>query len=166
MTIFPLSFSPPLLSLASMRELFRYSHEIEKELWSRYKIKDQGSYAEHLVAEALGASVLANGVNKGFDLLHERYGKIEVRSRRYPLDGRREDRAHLSIKKSGLFDFFVHVAFDSDYSVSGAYLAPHDAIAALAAESKNRCVRFSAGSALPNSTDITAKVKKAQSQPG
>lgn len=153
---------PALISVASMHELFRYTHQIEKELWSRYGIKDQGSYAEYLVAEALGAQMLKNGVNKGFDLLHEHYGKIEVRSRRYPLDDRLEDRAQVPNSKSGLFNFFAHVVFDPSFKVHGAYLAPHDAISELASKSKNRYVRFSEGRSLSNSTDITAELCAAQ----
>jgi hypothetical protein len=162
----PSTFAPALLSSAEIHDLFRYFHEIEKELWSRYKIKDPGSYAEHLVAKALGASLLRNSVNKGFDLKHESYGRIEVRSRRYPLDGRREDRVELPNVKSGLFDFFVHVVFDPDFSVFGAYLVPHDAITALASASKNRRVRFSEGCALSDATDITFKVRKARNLHG
>jgi hypothetical protein len=68
--------------------------------------------------------------------------------------------------KSGLFDFFVHVVFYPDFSVFGAYLAPHDAIGALASASKNRYVRFSEGRALSKATDITTKVRKAQNLHG
>src|SRR4051812_38398045 len=92
-----------------MLALFRMMHACEKELWSLYGIKDQGQYVARLVAESLGARVVANGVNQGFDLEHDQYGRIEVRSRRLPFDGRREDRAQVPSSKYGLFDHFVHV---------------------------------------------------------
>src|SRR5687768_6297220 len=130
---------------STMHALFQLMHACEKELWSQHGIKDQGQYAARLVADALGARVLANGVNQGFDLEHPRYGRIEVRSRRYPLDGRREDRAQVPLSKQGLFDHFVHIVFDGDFTVAAAYLAPHDAIETLVSRSKQRYVRLADG---------------------
>ncbi len=147
---------------STMHALFQRIHDYEKELWSRYGFKDQGPYAELLVAKALGARVLTNGVNQGFDLEHPRYGRIEVRSRRYPLDGRREDRTQVPSSKHGLFDHFVHIVLDQDFSVAGAYLAPHDAMEALVKRSKQRYVRFADGAALPQAVNITAEVRAAQ----
>jgi hypothetical protein len=147
---------------STMHALFQMMHACEKELWSQHGIKDQGQYAALLVARTLEARVIANGVNQGFDLEHPRYGRIEVRSRRYPLDGRREDRAQVPSSKHGLFDYFAHVVLDQDFTVAGAYLAPHDAIDALVSRSRQRYVRFADGAALPQSVDITAKVRAVQ----
>ncbi|WP_162820671.1 hypothetical protein [Microvirga calopogonii] len=147
---------------STMLELFQRMHECEKTLWSRYHLKDQGQYAALLVARALGACVVANGVNQGYDLEHPRYGRIEVRSRRYPLDGRREDRAQVPSSKQGLFDHFAHIVLDQDFTVAGAYLAPHDAIDAHVGKSKQRYVRFADGAALPQAVDITADVRAVQ----
>lgn len=145
-----------------MSALFRQLAAVEQQLWEHFGVKDQGQYAAQLVAQALGARKLANGVNKGYDLHHDLYGRIEVRSRRYPLDGRREDRAQVPVVKAGHFDHFVHLVFDQTFSVVGAYVCPHDRICELAAASKNRCIRYAEGVVLPGVIDITGAVRQAQ----
>jgi hypothetical protein len=110
----------------SILSFFRRMYATEKELWDYHHIRTQGSYVALLVAEALGAEVLSDGTTRGHDLYHPSYKRIEVRSRREPLDGRNEFRAELSEKKKGHFDHFVHVALDSNYTVVGAYIAPHN----------------------------------------
>ena len=62
-----------------MLALFQRMHCCEQELWSGFGIRDQGQYVTYLVAEALGARILANGVTKGFDLEHAQYCRIDVR---------------------------------------------------------------------------------------
>jgi hypothetical protein len=151
-------------SPSNMRTIFQQMYLLEQELWSRYRIRDQGQYAARLVGEAIGARVLANGVNKGFDLEHDNYGRIEVRSRRYPLDGRREDRAQVPARKAGLFDYFAHIVLDTNFTIAGGYLAPHDVIDALARRGRQRYVRFSDGRALPGAIDITLLLREAQTR--
>ena len=146
----------------TMAELFRLLSASEKELWSTHRIREAGGYATRLVAEALGAHVLTNGVNKGYDLTDASLGRIEVRSRRYPFDGRREDRVQVPTAKQGLFDHFVHVVFNETYEIAGAYLAPHDPIDVLASRDRRRYIRFADGRGLPQAIDLTAEVRRVQ----
>src|SRR4051794_15431498 len=96
-------------------ELFQRHYASEMQLWSRFGVRELGKYAVILVGAALDARVIQNGVNRGYDLEHDSFGRIEVRSRREPLDGRSERRVELPIKKLGHFDHFVHVVFRKDY---------------------------------------------------
>jgi len=149
---------------SNMHAIFQQMYLLERELWSRYRVRDQGQYAARLVGDAIGAHVLANGVNKGFDLEHDKYGRIEVRSRRYPHDGRREDRAQVPARKTGLFDYFAHVVLDTNFAIAGGYLAPHDVIDALARRDRQRSIRFSDGRALPGAVDITLLLREVQTR--
>lgn len=72
------------------------------------------------------------------------------------------ERAQVPSSKHGLFDHFVHIVLDQDFTVAGAYLVPHDAIATLVSQSKQRYVRFTDGAALPQSVNITAEVRAVQ----
>ncbi len=145
---------------------FREMAAAEAELFRRFGIKDQGQYAARLVAQALGAKERPNGANKGFDLQSLDYGRIEVRSRRLPLDGRGEDRAQVPTSKAGFYDHFAHVLLEQDYRVIGCYVVPHDQIEWLAAASANRLVRFAQGKALPGAIDITDLLLRAQAGDG
>lgn len=145
-----------------MLTFFQEMHNAEQQLWLQHGIRDQGAYAARLVAEALGAHVVTNGVNRGFDLEHPTLKRIEVRSRRKPFDQRNELRIELSAKKRGYFDHCAHVAFESDYTVIGAYIIHHDAAYRHLEATGKRYMRFDQGAALSSSVDITAKVIVAQ----
>ena len=79
---------------------------------AKYGIRDEGGYAELLVAKALCAKRNASGVQKGYDLICKKRGKIEVRCRVLPRDGRNEDRLVIPKVKVKGFDVFVGVLFD------------------------------------------------------
>ena len=66
-----------------------------REALEGHDVRDTGDYAEVLVAEALKAWRNTSGVMKGFDVLCDARGKIEVRSRTLPRDGRNEDRLEI-----------------------------------------------------------------------
>ena len=143
-------------------ELFQRLHLVERELWNHHKIGEEGAYAARMVASALGAEVIRNGVNRGSDLFHPELKRIEVRSRRRPLDDRNETRIALGDKKRGYFDYCAHVLFNSDYTIARAYIVPHDAIFRHLEVSRRRYVRFEGGAALPESRDITSEMIAAQ----
>jgi hypothetical protein len=127
---------------------------------AKYGIRDEGGYAELLVAKALCAKRNASGVQKGYDLLCKKRGRIEVRCRVLPRDGRNEDRLVIPKVKIKGFDVFVGVLLDSDLSVIGGFELPHNATVALA--SGNERVPFHVGIAHPKAINITARLKKAQ----
>jgi hypothetical protein len=110
----------------SIRSLLTELADIRKRL-SVYGIRNEGGYAELLVEKALNGSRHKSGVEKGSDLVAPDYGRVEVRSRTLPLDGRKEARLNLPHMKRGGFDWFAGVVFNSDLSVKVGFLLPHDA---------------------------------------
>ena len=149
----------------SMLSFFRQKYVIEKALWDLYQITDEkGKYAERLVAEALGAKIMANGTERGHDLVHPIYKRIEVKSRKKPLGIRKENRATLNDKKRHHFEHFVHVSFGSDYTVVGAYILPHDTAFKLHDSTTSHHFQFNKGAAMGDATDITAQVIAAQTR--
>ena len=119
----------------SIRELLNELASVRRKL-SEYGIRDESGYAEMLVAEALNGKRHSSGVEKGSDLLAPEFGRVEVRSRTLPLDGRNEARLNLPAKKRDGFDWFAGIVFNSDLTINHAFLLPHDE--AWECASKNR----------------------------
>lgn len=88
-------------------------------------IRDAPDYAEVLVAEALGGTRVASGVNRGHDVVTVRFGRVEVKCRQLPLDGRVEERIELKASKKDGFDHLAIVIFHPDFGVKGAVLVPY-----------------------------------------
>lgn len=150
---------PRLLSL------LKNVHAAEAELFRHYSLRsDGGAYAALLVATALGAEVLKNGVNPGFDLLHPELKRLEVRSRRRPWDNRNERRIAVPKIKQGKFDHLVHVTFERDFSVTGAYIVPHDSVYEHLSVAGVKYLQYDAGVKLSGARDITVDVQIAQAK--
>jgi len=133
-----------------------------RESLEAYGIRDTGDYAEVLVAEALKATRNTSGVEKGYDILCPKLGRLEVRSRTLPRDGRNETRLEIPKEKVGGFDFFAGILFDPELSIVGGFLLPHDDTVALAGLQKFLRIPFEKGARHSNARDITALLKKAQ----
>jgi hypothetical protein len=118
-----------------------------REQLEKFGIRDSGDYAEVLVAKALGAARNTRGVQKGCDLLCAKLGRIEVRSRTLPRDGRNETRLEVPKEKANGFDVFAGVLFAADMSVIGGFLLPHDEALALAESQKYLRIPFQVGAA-------------------
>ena len=127
-----------------------------------FGIRDTGGYAEVLVAKAIGAVRNRSGVEKGYDLVCSKLGRVEVRSRTLPLDGSKETRLEIPEAKANGFDVFAGVLFAADMTVLGGFLLPHNEAISLAKNQKFRRIPFEIGAAHPNSTDITAQLRQAQ----
>jgi len=95
---------------------------------ANFGIRGASDYAEVLVAEATDGERMKSGVNQGFDVTSPEYGRIEVKCRRLPADGRREERVDLRDTKAGGFDFLALVVFYPDFNVKGAAMAPYDQV--------------------------------------
>lgn len=130
----------------------------------RHAVRDTGDYAEVLVAEALNACRNTNGVMKGFDVLCETRGKIEVRSRTLPRDGRNEDRLGIPQAKVNGFSVLAGVLFNSDLTIRGGFLLPHNDAIALSSKQKFLRIPFSVGAAHPHAQDITQLLLDAQAR--
>lgn len=127
-------------------------------------IRDTGDYAELLVAEALKAKRNLSGVTKGYDVLCSTRGKIEVRSRTLPRDGRKETRLEIPKEKINGFSVLAGILFDPDISVIGGFLLPHDDAIALSEQQKFLRIPFERGAQHPNAQDITSLLKAAQAR--
>ena len=100
--------------------------ELMLRLMGEHGIRSVADYAEQVVADALSGVRVANGTNKGFDITAPHYGRVEVKFRQLPSDGRIEERCALSDAKENGFDYLAVVIFQPDFTVKGAVLVPYD----------------------------------------
>jgi len=135
-----------------------------REQLETHGVRDAGQYAELLVCSALNAQRNRSGVEKGFDIRCSENGRVEVRSRTLPRDGRNETRLEIPREKVGLFDHFAGILFNPDISVRGGFLLPHDAAVALAGKQKFLRIPFDVGARHPAARDMTALLQDAQSR--
>ena len=133
-----------------------------REALELHAVRDTGDYAEVLVAEALKAHRNTSGVIKGFDVFCDIRGKIEVRSRTLPRDGRNEDRLEIPQAKVNGFAVLAGVLFNSDLTIRGGFLLPHDDAVSLSSRQKFLRIPFSVGAAQPNALNITQLLREAQ----
>jgi hypothetical protein len=126
-----------------------------------FGIRDAWDYAEVLVAEALGGQRLASRINKGHDVLAKRYGRIEVKSRQLPPDGRVEERVAIGAGKESGFEFLALVIFRPDFSVKGAVVAPYRVVWEFVARQEYNRISYMQACQLPGAVDITAAVRLA-----
>jgi hypothetical protein len=88
----------------------------------RYPVADR---AVRLVAQYLSAKPMSLS-NKGFDLLMQDGGKVEVKARCISsYDGGRALASDIRCLDEKLFDWLAMVIFHSDMTVSRAFLVPH-----------------------------------------
>lgn len=132
-------------------------------------IKDLvGDYGELLVHRALGGD-RQNAVNQGFDLIHPKFQRIEVKTRKYELrnDGsiKRENRAVGFNGKENGFDWLAHVVLNVDFSVVSACLCPYQEVWPQILRTTGK-VGFSTSSQLPSARLITSELKNAQKELG
>lgn len=129
-----------------------------------FGIRDAADYAEVLVAETLNGSRLPSRVAKGHDVLAFPYGRIEVKCRQLPPDGRTEERVEVGASKQNGFDYLAIVIFRADFSVKGAVIVPYAAAwESVAAQRYNR-VSFAQACQLPGAIDITTTIQTAADQ--
>src|SRR5579875_1095100 len=105
----------------TIKALLQKLAAIREEL-EAHGIRDEAGYAELLIASTLGASRNVNGVVRGYDVLCAKRGKVEVRSRTLPRDGRAEARIKIAAKKRGEFAWLAGVIFSPALDVVEAYL--------------------------------------------
>lgn len=131
---------------------------------AEYRIRGASDYAEVLVAEAIGGERMQSGVNQGFDVTSDEYGRVEVKCRRLPPDGRREERVDLRDTKTDGFDFLAIVVFFPDFNVKGAVLVPYEQVWPIVESRKYRRISYPEACACPRAIDITRQVVEAASR--
>ena len=132
-----------------------------RERLTEYGIRDAADYAEVLVAEAVGGEREGSGVNQGFDLESPQFGRIEVKCRQLPRDGRIEERVELNRSKEEGFDYLAIVIFFPDFRVKGAVLAPYVEVWDCVVSSRYNRIGFAQACRLEGSIDITEAVTAA-----
>lgn len=140
-----------------LREMLQVRESLEA-----HGIRDTGGYAELLAAKALGATRNLSGVEKGYDLICSKLGKVEVRSRTLPRSGRKETRIEIPSQKSDGFDWLLGILFNPDVSIVGGFLLPHDATLRLAELQQFKRIPFEVGATHPEAINVTAKLREAQ----
>lgn len=144
-------------SLATRLELMQRLVATREQL-REFGIRDASDYAEVLVAEAMSGQRLSSRVNKGHDVLTTVCGRVEVKCRQLPVDGRVEERVEVGAGKEDGFDFLAIVIFRPDFSVKGAVIVPYSAVWELVAAQRYNRVSYSLACQLPGAVDITAAV--------
>ncbi|WP_269621258.1 hypothetical protein [Zhongshania sp. BJYM1] len=152
------------MPITSLEEVVRYQTQINKFLASN-GIRDLvGDYGEFIVHSAIGGEK-QSAVNPGFDIKNDKYGRVEVKTRKYELkqDGsvKKENRAVGFKGKENNFDWLAHVILDTDFKVVSACLAKYDEVWPEVQRTKDK-VGFATSSKLPSSIDITETLKGAQ----
>ena len=148
------------MSSATRQELMSQLAVLRRQL-AEYRIRGVSDYAEVLVAEALNAERVESGVNQGFDLRAPRFGRVEVKCRRLPADGRREDRVDLRDTKGDGFDYLAVVIFYPDYDVKGAVLVPYSEVWPIVDSRKYRRIAYGEACQLDGAVDISELVSAA-----
>lgn len=133
-----------------------------REALEAHGVRNTGDYAEILVAAALNAERNVNGVTKDYDVLCPLRGRIEVRSRTLPRDGRKETRLQIPKEKVNGFDLLAGVLFDPHLAISGGCLLPHDDAISLSVRQKFLRIPFDRGFRHSNAIDISTILREAQ----
>lgn len=141
-------------------ELMRQLAEIRKQL-SHFHIRDAADYAEALVAEALEGERLANKVNQGHDVLTKQFGRVEVKCRQLPSDGRIEERVEISISKKDGFEHLAIVVFLPNFSIKGAVIVPYSSVWNYITIHKYKRLSYKQACLLDGALDITSRVLSA-----
>ena len=128
---------------------------------AEYAIRGTPDYAEALVADALDGRREPSGVNQGYDVLCPRYGRLEVKCRVLPADGRREERVDLRDTKADGFDYLAIVIFYPDYSVKGAVLIPYSQVWPIVDSRKYRRISYGEAFQLEGAVDVSEPVRAA-----
>ena len=163
----PLSLRPFVPLFVSMSPPKPSRHDLMHQLavvraaLREYRIRDAPDYAEVLIAEALAGKRVPSPTNQGYDVVCERYGRIEVKCRQLPPDGRVEERVEVLRSKESGFDFLAIVIFHADFAVSGAVVIPYDSVWELIARKRYNRISFSQACGLRGAIDVADRVRDA-----
>ena len=133
---------------------------VRERLWA-FGIRAAADYAEVLVAEAMTGQRSSSRVNKGYDVMADSYGRIEVKCRQLPPDGRVEERVEVGSGKEGGFEFLAIVIFHPDFSVKGAVIVPYVTVWDFVAAQRYNRVSYAQAWQLAGAVDSTAALRAA-----
>ena len=144
----------------SRRELMHQLAVLRAAL-REYRIHDAPDYAEVLISEALGGTRVASPANPGYDVVCKGFGRIEVKCRQLPPDGRTEERVEVPRSKESGFDFLAVVIFHHDFAVKGAVVVPYDSVWQLVASHRYNRLSYPQACGLRGAIDVTDRVRDA-----
>lgn len=156
------------MDINNLNEAIELQVEVNKFLRSK-GIKDLvGDYGELLIHKVLGGT-RESAVNKGFDISHPKFNRIEVKTRKYELNQngktRKENRAVGFKGKENGFDWLAHIILDTDYSVISGCLCSYQDVWPEIQEKKGK-VSFGVSSNCDSSIDLTEELQSAQRNVG
>lgn len=143
------------------RRLLMHQLSVLRENLREHGIRDAADYAEVLIAQAVNGERVASRVTKGHDVVSSQFGRIEVKCRQLPPDGRIEERVEISVAKESGFDHLAVVIFQPDFSVKGAVVVPYASVWELARNHQYNRISYPQACALAGAIDITSSVSKA-----
>lgn len=135
-----------------------------RERLKEFGIRDASDYAEVLVAEALAGQRHASRVNKGHDVTADLYGRIEVKCRQLPSDGRIEERVEVGAGKEDGFEFLAVVIFQPDFSIKGGVVVPYSAVWEFVAAHRYNRISYRQACELLGAVHITAALQRVAEQ--
>jgi hypothetical protein len=126
-----------------------------------YGIENLCDYAEYAFEKALDGRRESRN-KKGHDVICTQYGRVQVKERRLPADGRVEERLHLGNVKPNSCDYVGAVIFHNDYRVKKATLVAHAEVWRLMETHPDpeKKVKFDLLASLPGAIDMTARLRE------
>ncbi len=132
--------------------------ELMRKLVHEHRIRSVADYAEQLVAEALNGTREENRNAKGFDLIAPGLGRVEVKFRQLPKNGRLEERVSLKQTKQYGFDYLAVVILQPDFRVKGAVVVPYKEAWRIIEASPYKRISFSQACSCNGAINITREV--------
>lgn len=147
-------------SVRSLRELVLAYLQIHHEL-RQYNISGTTEYAEFLFELSMAGKRAVRGT-RGYDLIAPRFGRVQVKCRVLPADGRIEERMHCKNVEDE-FDHLGAVVFNNDLTVRQAVVATRDDVVRLIGECRDpeKKIAFKRFLKLSHSVDFTDRLRNA-----
>lgn len=154
------------MTISNLGQAIEFQIEINRFLVANDMKNLVGDYGELLIQKALGGT-MQNAVNHGYDIQHDEYGRIEVKTRKYELKkgggSKKEDRAVGFSGKENNFDWLAHVILDTDFKVIEGCLAKYQEVWPEIRRTPYK-VGYSTSSNLRSSIDMTRILINAQNE--
>ena len=127
-----------------------------------YGICSLSDFAEFLFERALLGTRERRG-KKGFDVLAPMYGRVQVKYRQLPSDGRIEQRLHCGNMDSDSFDYLGAVIFNTDFSIKSGLLISRAAVWATidACQDREKKIPYQSIASLGGAIDLTNRLRRA-----
>ncbi len=126
-----------------------------------YGIESISDFAEYVFERALQGKRAGRG-SKGHDVLVPKVGRVQVKERRLPSDGRIEERLHLRNVSATSCDYLGAIILNNDFTVRKATLVPHAQVwrMILSHPDPEKKVRYDLVASLPGATDMTERLRR------